>query len=256
MALQDALAQAAGKTVTIKLEAYNVQGRPIAFYAPPADAQGGFDSMFNVGNNSNVTLIGEGELNANRTTNVVGVHSGSTLTVNGDIVIDNGKAKERDVGGGIYNAGTVDLKSGAEVQNNQAEQGGGVYNGKEGAAETGTLTIEEGAFISLNKVDRNGDGNGIYNYKGGTVNIEGGEIVSNHSSFNGRGGGIYNNGTVNLNGGEITANSSGSGGGIYNESGATLWVNNSQITKGEVKAVHDNTANGDPNTNNIRWPNV
>ncbi len=227
--LQDELAKAGGQTVTIKLN-----GPP--FTANQAqDSFGDFASVFTVGGNSNVTLTGQGTLDANKKGNTVGVHSGSTLTIDGDITITNGAEK---VGGGIYNEGTVNLKNGATVTGNTATDtaadhggGGGIYNGYEDPAHPGTLTLEKGAAIHDNKAGFTGGGieNNI-----GTVNINGGSISSNHAAF---GGGIDNNGgTVNLTGGTITGNFANDGGGIDND-GGTVNLTGGTITGNNAHAV-------------------
>jgi hypothetical protein len=239
--LQNALANAKDKTVTIQLD-----GGHTPFNADKADAQGGFESMFTVGNNSNVTLVGNGTLNAKGTTNTVGVHDGSTLTINGDITIKGGKGA---YGSGIYNEGTVDLKNGATVQYNHAPvggEGGGIYNGHEkGSAHPGTLTLEKGSTITDNEAV---SGAGIFN-DGGTVNLDGGTITFNTTNNDGgtitgnttnngdggafAGGGIANDGgTVNLNGGSIQNNHAAlNGGGIWNGKDAVLYKPDGQELK-------------------------
>ncbi len=99
-------------------------------------------------------------------------------------------------GGGIYNAGILNLSSDLDISNNTASNsGGGIYN-------EGTLT-----FIS-------------------NINATLSSDVSNNTASGGHGGGIYNSGSLNINSSSGTfsfnllANSAGgNGGGIYSNTG-------------------------------------
>lgn len=93
-----------------------------------------------------------------------------------------------------------------------------------------------------------GHGGGIYNAKGATLYFDGGIICGNKTAQDfladrdtaGRGGGVYNAGTMVMSGGAIKDNIAyvstldgklnGHGGGIFNESGATLTITGGEIS--------------------------
>lgn len=73
-----------------------------------------------------------------------------------------------------------------------------------------------GGAISGNTAT-NGDGGGVFNWKGGTFTLNGGKISGNTAAYGG-GGGVHNRGTFTMDGGEISGNTA-IGGGVKNLDG-------------------------------------
>ncbi|MBQ9170405.1 MAG: hypothetical protein IJ148_06235 [Bacteroidaceae bacterium] len=162
--------------------------------------------------------------------NVIFVAQSSTLTISdgsGSGQITGGWAKE---GGGIYNAGTLNIQGGAVTQNKASSQGGGIWSkgtlnisggtvshneapSTGGIDNTGTLTIS-GGTVDFN-VSTTWGGGGIANHN--TMTISGG-TVSNNRADNAEGGGLWNEGTLYVKGGKVIANHAQTeGGGIWNQ---------------------------------------
>ena len=114
-------------------------------------------------------------------------------------------------GGGIYNAGTLNMESGTITKNYCIRTTGSVY----------------------------GTGGGIYNE--GTLNITGGTIMNNEAD--GGGGGIHAKGTVSIKNLSVTGNNSVSkGGGIRLDNSNSSLIENCTITGNHVTAM--NTSDG------------
>ena len=198
-----------------------------------------------------------------------------SLTVENNSTVD-GNTSEFD-GGGIFNDQNTLTIEGSSVSSNTAgvdiqtgnlvpggvAQGGGIYN------LDGTLTLTNFTGTSmtyLTHVDGNdvfGDGGGIYNTSGGTVNVTnlstvGQYLDGNRAQYDG--GGIFNDGgTVNVNtGGKVNGNAAGSnlsglpsgptatvffgsGGGIYNRASGDVTVDGAGVAAGTTQ-VNNNTA--------------
>ena len=146
------------------------------------------------------------------------ISSDSSSEMTGGKIISNTCSGSGD-GGGVYiHAGTFTLKSGASgasIESNTADYGGGAYVGQHG-----TLIINGGS-IKLNKARKGG---GVYvsgnSTKRGTLRMIKGDISDNGAGWNGtsytgEGGGVYNKGTVEMTGGEIKDNKAETGGGVY-----------------------------------------
>jgi hypothetical protein len=148
-----------------------------------------------------------------------------------DVNVRNGKVTtgrdaRRIFGGGISNMGTVWLHN-ADLSNNSAKRGGGVYN-------EGTLIISHDSHLTENRASPYGGG--IYN-DGGRVIISESVISSNESTggIGNGGGGIYNqSGSIMVDQTMFTNNQAsgyaGSGGGIKTIDGS-LSVNDSTFSR-------------------------
>lgn len=162
---------------------------------------------------------------------------GCTMTLNDGYIRNN--TGGTDHGGGVYNAGTLNMTGGTingNIVNTAGKHGGGVYN-----ADTGIMTLS-GGTIQQNRTS--GDGGGIYN--NGTLTMSDGSIINNGYYTSGydkyyqgeNGTGIYNNGTLTITGGTITGNQlSGSG-----KEGAGIYNNGTFNLEGEP-TITDNTRN-------------
>ena len=137
----------------------------------------------------------------------------------------------QDFGGGIFvfGAGNCTIKEGVKIQNNKAQNGGGIYN------DGGNLTIQgtetDKVIISGCKADSNQSGK----KKGGGIYIAGGTVIIEHTSINGN-----------------TVGSSGEGKGIYvadgtfeMKAGAKIDENNDVYLKKLKKIKVETSALGD-----------
>ena len=129
------------------------------------------------------------------------------LTIRGGDVTAGGAIGN---GGGIWNRGKLRLEN-CVVNDNTADEGGGIYNGANQSAE---LTLIN-TIVSVNVARRGGGG--IANPWQGRVEVKGGSFISENVAgtagggiYNGQGSLIIENSTVELN------NASGHGGGIFN----------------------------------------
>ncbi len=153
----------------------------------------------------------------------ISVASGGTLIFWNGGVANN---LTEDLGGGVYNAGTLEMRGGSIVGN--SAQSGAVYN-------TGVFSVYGGS-IACNTVTGNGggvynsgelamtggsitgnsaqNGAGVYNPEGRTFNMTGGSITGNTAKISA--GGVYSNGAFTMSGGSVTENTaSQTVGGVY-----------------------------------------
>jgi hypothetical protein len=167
------------------------------------------------GNDQNVTVSG------NNAVQVMRVDAGATLkllhlTVANGLMTFFPSPEDNSDGGGIYNAGTLNVSNSTFSGNFSINGGGGIYN-------IGTLIVSHSIF----KENSAFFGGGITNH-GGTLTVTDSTFFDNESISSG--GGIENLvGTVSITGSTFTHNSNdSSGGGISN--GGTLTVSNSTIS--------------------------
>ena len=137
-----------------------------------------------------------------------GIDNVGTLTVTSSTF--SGNTSTFGAGGGIYNnTGTLTVAS-STLSGNSAEYGGGIDN-------AGTLRVKGGAIINDNQAYY--DGGGIFN-TGAMVTITGSSVTGNTAAVVG-GGLTVIGGTINISDSTIADNSAGdNGGGIYNSGGA------------------------------------
>lgn len=165
--------------------------------------------------NSEVSIVGPG---ADRLTlrragagalRLLSIAQGARVSVRG-LTLANGTS---DLGGAISNAGILELRELAVI-NNSASQGGGVFN-----AASGTLTLV-GTTLAFNAA-RPGNGGGIFN--AGAAALTNSTISGNTSANSGAG--FFNSGTLMLVSTTIASNTTTalSGGGLALQGGgATL----------------------------------
>jgi hypothetical protein len=185
---------------------------------------------FSVPAGLNLTVIGAGaNLDPQRGTILVGQPGGGSIVqinpasvILRDLLITGGDTDQ--LGGGVYNLGTLTMRDCAVTESHADQNGGGIANDV-----GGTLTLID-CGIAHNNANV---GAGIYN--AGTIVINGGSAISVNSAVSG-GGGLANafTGTAEINNTtEIFNNDAIDGAGIFN--GGTLVLNN-------VSSVHDNSA--------------
>lgn len=125
------------------------------------------------------------------------------------------KSVDYEIGGVVYNEGTMNILSG-EFYGNIAPNGNGGF-----VYTAGKLTVSGGTI----KGNRSGSGAGVYVANGGSAVLSGGEIT--HNNAQNFGGGIYvaEGGTLNLGGTQILSNIAGtSGAGLYKAEGGTVML--------------------------------
>jgi hypothetical protein len=157
---------------------------------------------------------------------ILAVRSGAVVTLSG-LTLTNGGPGE--IGGGIYNLGTLTL-SNSTLSSNSGSYGGGIDN-------EGTLTLIS-STLSGNRSTF--DGGGIFNR--GQLTLISSTLSGNMANFGG-GGGIYSNNTLKLISSTLSGNMAAeNGGGIDNHGFAT--VTNATITANRADADFNNTGQG------------
>ena len=179
-----------------------------------------------------LTIDGAGQtitISGNHAVQVMVVNSGATLTLE-HLMVANGRAVNH--GGGIYNAGTLNL-SNCTFSGNSVFSGNSFTNGGGGIVNTGTLNISNSTFsgnsanyggsidnagtLNIRNSTFSGNSATVYGggsiYNGGTLNLSNSTFSGNSASY---GGGIENGGTLNLSNSTFSGNSANFGGGIYN----------------------------------------
>lgn len=183
-----------------------------------------------------------------------GVHvTGASLELENVTITECKNNASLGEGGAIYissfSDGRLWIKGSSKILSNTAEKGAGIYI----YTNSGENIIEGSAEISSNICQSNGQGGGIYLYKGNLIlqnNVKilnnessvgaaggGGVYISEHGtltikdsciiqgnnaknsggdSITGNGGGIYNSGKLIMEGGEIKENEAKLGGAVYN----------------------------------------
>ena len=138
----------------------------------------------------------------NTAKNGAGIYVASTQSdgclINKGTIIGSGNSGElneaKDFGGGIFvfGAGNCTIKEGVKIQNNKAQNGGGIYNDVGNLTIQGTVSdkvIISGCKANSSQSDKK-KGGGIY-IAGGTVKIEHTLINGNTVGSSGKGQGIY-----------------------------------------------------------------
>lgn len=120
-------------------------------------------------------------------------------------------------GGGISTQSVLIVDNGSVISQNQAVDGGGIYN-VIGGPQTNTVVVKGGSQIAGNTASQ--DGGGIYTNEAETT-IDGSTVLNNTAARNG--GGIFNAAGAKVamltirNNADIRSNRAQSGGGVYNQ---------------------------------------
>ncbi|MBD2678252.1 MULTISPECIES: choice-of-anchor Q domain-containing protein [Nostoc] len=154
-----------------------------------------------------------------------GIYNASSgiMTVIKSIISANTSINE--LGGGVYNSGSLTLSDSTVSDSNGAVRGGGIYS-------SGTMTVTN-SIITRNKSDF---GSGILN--SGSLTLTNSTISDNSSRDFGDnlyGGGIANSGVMKISDTIISGNTAFVGGGVYNSGYLTL----SDSTISDSKAFDD-----------------
>lgn len=129
-----------------------------------------------------------------------------------------------NLGGGIYNRGTLTLNNSSVSGNSAQNIGGGIYN------DGGILTLNNSTVSGNSSAGSSG---GIVNTDSSTLNLTNSTVSNNTANT---GGGITNNENSNttITNSIISGNSATVGGGILNASGGNLTISNSTISNNSV----------------------
>jgi len=155
-----------------------------------------------------------------------GIYAVGAVTITGGTVNGNHADKNAEdcgLGGGIYaeaGGNTITVQTSAQVSNNTARNGAGIY------AKSGSIAVTS-STMSGNVAST--DGGGMY-AEGGSVTLTTATLSSN-SATSGNGGGIYGGGgNITVNAGSIASNNanSGNGGGVFAESGTITFSSTSK----------------------------
>lgn len=224
---------------------------------------GGTNSTLNInGNNHNINganytgvsvasgqtlnIDGVGSLNANGTvnkswngfvsTNGGGINNAGTLNVSNSVISNNNATTS---GGAIYNSGTATITNNTFAGNTASTAGGAVYN-------TGTTTVSGNNFTGNSATN----GGAIYNT--GTTTLTDTNFTNNTATTSG--GAIYNTGTLNIkaSAGGTTTFSGNNANGISNAihlSGGTVHVNTG--ANGTITFADKITSSSNANVINI-----
>jgi hypothetical protein len=176
-----------------------------------------------------------------------GIFNSGTLTLaNSTVSGNNAGFKIGNKGGGIYNDGTLTLTN-SVVSGNNATSGGGIFN-------SGTLTLANSTVSGNNAFPVGtpagafgGDGGGVYN-AGLLLELINSTVSGNHAGRDG--GGVFNAGVMNVFNSTVTENQAhanlngtGSGGGVYNQSGGTFNFQNTILANNQIGSnpnnIHD-----------------
>ncbi|MEM7129405.1 MAG: Ig-like domain-containing protein [Chloroflexota bacterium] len=145
----------------------------------------------------------------------------------GNLIIEEslirGNEATRD-GGGIWCQTTVTIRE-ADIINNLAAQGGGLYRNSKG-----TVMVEDSLFSENTAIV----GAGIFNVQN-AMSIENSTISNNNASSSG--GGIFSNATLTVKNSTINGNAAPSGGGIFSR--GTIDLSNTIIASSAREAVDD-----------------
>jgi hypothetical protein len=171
----------------------------------------------------NVTIQGLGAnqltISGNHQFRDFNIGTGANVTLSG-LTITNGNSLGN--GGGILNEGTLTLNQ-DEIQNNQANIGGGIFNDQGATLTVNASTISHNTVkvLTFGNNPNPLSGGGLANL--GTAILTNTTIAGNNGSV-GKGGGILNTttGNLTLNNDTITGNSASFGGGVFNQGTATV----------------------------------
>jgi hypothetical protein len=190
----------------------------------------------------NVTIVGPGAANlvidGGNSVVVFIIHAPTSATISG-VAIEHGSSQ---LGGGIYNSGTLTLTGGVVTLNGGSTHfGGGIFN-------SGTLTLID-STVAMNSASPSAgaaEGGGIYN--SGTLSLMNSTVSGNQVGDlgpSGVGGGICNdNGILTVTNSTVSGNNAQtSGGGIYNTTPNPTGAGNGG---GIFVVVNPSAAAGDP----------
>jgi hypothetical protein len=153
--------------------------------------------------------------------NTASQYGGGVFNTGGKVTIRRGTLENNsaDEGGGIYTRltlGTVTVSDGSTLNNNSAHSSGGAIYDADGTATVSGSTLKNNTAST--------DGGGVFN-SGGAVMVSNGSSLSGNSAVNG-GGILTLTGKVTVSNSTLGGNTAARmGGGIYDASGGTVTIN-------------------------------
>ena len=150
-----------------------------------------------------------------------GLYNSGTLTIRDSVI----SANSANAGGGIENVAgsTLDILRTTITGNTANSQGGGIYNNN-----TGWLNITDSVVSNNTTTSGSFGGGGIYNYAG-AVTVTRSTFADNHANGQGRGGAILNGSTLIVDSSTFSANTAAGDGGAL-ENGGTATIANSTFS--------------------------
>ena len=195
----------------------------------------------------NLVIQGAGRdlsvIDGNAIDRIFHVIAGTTVGIS-HLTIQNGVAGAGLRGGGaVLNQGTLTLQDVILKVNSSVSVGGGIDN-------LGTVTVTD-STIHNNQAE---DGGGIFNSDGGTLFLYSSTLSGNSASTD-RGGGLDNSGSGTLENVTISDNTAQVGGGIFSD-GEFLSVLNSTIVANKALAAPLSNGGNIQSANEIRFINT
>jgi hypothetical protein len=188
-----------GAGTAVNLTSTLTFGKSLVLIGPAAITQTGSGCVFSIPSGKSVGLSkltisgGKGSYGG-------GVANAGTLQMNECIVRNNSASSS----GGVWNEGTLTMKNCTIESNTCSYAGGGVANNR-------TLTMENCTVSNNTSTFMTHDGGGIATW--GTATIKNCTITGNTADY---GGGVENHGTLNMYSSTVTGNTARrSGGGMY-----------------------------------------
>lgn len=151
-----------------------------------------------------------------------------------------------DLGGAIYNGGTLHV-NGGRFENNRATAGGAIYN-KDMGTTVHNLVIRGGTFTG--NLSMSGNGGAVYN--AGSMRMAGGRMEGNTSAMTG--GAIYNEGYLVMDGTPYV--NGNTGGNLYLRTGHKLTFTWHPLEEGAQIAIEYEEGMSEPFTENFRTVNT
>ncbi len=169
--------------------------------------------VFNIGASGVVTLSHLSIVSGTVTGNGGGIYNAGTVNVTHCTLAGNAAT----AGGGLYNAGgAVVVEASTLISNTAISHGGGLYT------TGGTVTVVA-STLAYNQITQSaycasGSGGGGLHNNGGTLIVQN-STLANNAAFTNCGGGLFNAGRATVRASTLSGNSADYGGGIWNESG-------------------------------------
>ncbi len=173
-------------------------------------------------------LLDHSVVDANIGTSGVGLYNAGTTTITDSSVTNNPAAFQ---GGGVYNAGVLNL-SNATLSGNTAASVGGAILQTATSTVTATATTITGNAAPFGGAD--------FLVEGATANLTG-STVDNNTATNsganttGQGGGFYNQGSLTITGGSVSRNTANSAAGLNGGNGGGILSTGTLSVTGGVR---------------------
>jgi len=166
---------------------------------------------------------------------------------------NNKEAAKRKSGGGIFNGpnGELKLYGNFKIANNDATKGGGIHNNGGGVEMHDEVSI---SFNNSNYLHDTYNGGGVFNENSGTLIMYDNAMINGNRADNG--GGVRNTSYFEMNGhSQVIGNIAGAGGGVHNQGNdaGILIHGNASVSLNEVASwVGSGSGGGIYNNSNAK----